>query len=225
MKNYILIGILVLACIVTMYTMRDSFTLAQPGQTIIQGPVVDGKSGVDSNVVLPVSLNQDKGLTFAYSCWVRIDNFAYQPGKQKVIFTKGPTDLSLMCPALLIDGNTNSLLLKVDTFGVTEVVAIPNIPAKKWLHVVIVVDQNSMDIYVNGILHTHHSITQLPRQNSGTVHTGVNSGFEGKLAGLTYYNYFLKPTDIPALMGTKPQQEDIGALPPYFDIRWWVGPA
>jgi hypothetical protein len=225
MKNYILIGMLVLACIVTMYTMRDSFTLAQPGQTIIQGPVVDGKSGVDSNVVLPVSLNQDKGLTFAYSCWVRIDNFAYQPGKQKVIFTKGPTDLSLMCPALLIDGNTKSLLVKVDTFGVTEVVAIPNIPAKKWLHVVIVVDQNSMDIYVNGILHTHHSITQLPRQNSGTVHTGVNGGFEGKLAALTYYNYFLKPTDIPALMGTKPQQEDIGALPPYFDIRWWVGPA
>jgi hypothetical protein len=224
MKNYILIGLLVVAAIFTMYSMRDSFTLAGPGQTVIQGSIVDGKSGVDSNVQLPASLNQDKGLTFAYSCWVRIDNFAYQPGKQKVIFTKGPADLSLSCPALLIDGNTNSFLVKLDTFGATEIVAIPNIPAKKWMHVVLVVDQKAMDIYINGILHTHHSIAQLPRQNSGTVHTGVDSGFEGKLAGLTYYNYFLKPTDIPALMGTKPQNDsDLGPLPPYFDIGWWIG--
>ena len=224
MKKYILFALVALVAIYVLSSMRDSFTLAAPGQTVIQGSIVDGKSGIDSNIELPASLNQDKGLTFAYSCWVRIDNFAYQPGKPKVIFTKGPTDLSSMCPALMIDGNTNSLLVKLDTFGATEVVAIPNIPAKKWMHIAIVVDQKAMDIYVNGILHTHHSIAQVPRQNSGTVHTGVDSGFEGKLAGLTYYNYFLKPTDIPGLMSSRPQAEtEIGTLPPYFDISWWIG--
>jgi len=224
MKKYILFGVLAVAALYMLFSIRESLTLAEPGQTIIQSSILDGKSGIDSDIALPASLNQDKGLTFSFSCWVRIDNFAYQPGKPKVIFTKGPTDLSSMCPALLIDGNTNSLIVKLDTFGATEVIAIPNIPAKKWMHIAIVVDQKAVDIYMNGILFTHHSIMQLPRQNSGTVHTGIDGGFEGKLAGLTYYNYFLKPTDVPGFMRSKPQTDsDIGILPPYFDISWWIG--
>lgn len=226
MKKYILFAALAFMAFIVFSSLRESFTFASPGQTVIQSTVLDGKSSVDSNMSLPESLNQEEGITFSYSCWVRIDDFTYRPGVQKVIFTKGPTDLSSSCPSLLIDGNSNTLLVKLDTFGSTEVIPVSNIPAKKWLHVVIVVEQKAVDVYVNGVLHTHHSIVQLPRQNSGTVHTGVNGGFEGKLANLVYYNYFLKPTDIPALMKTPPYSDpsDLNApVPPYFDISWWTG--
>jgi hypothetical protein len=224
MNKYILFGLLGLLVFAFFSSVRETFIFSPPGQTVIQSTILDGKDSFDSNMALPQSFDQDKGITFSYSCWVRIDNFAYQPGKPKVIFTKGPTDLSSMCPALLIDGNTNSLIVKLDTFGATEVIAIPNIPAKKWMHITIVVDQKAVDIYMNGMLFTHHSIMQLPRQNSGTVHTGLDGGFEGKLAGLTYYNYFLKPTDVPALMRSTPQTDtEVGILPPYFDISWWIG--
>jgi len=226
MKKYILAGFLALVAFVIFSSLRETFTFASPGQTVIQSTVLDGKSSVDSNISLPESLNQEQGITFSYSCWVRIDDFTYRPGVQKVIFTKGPADLSSSCPSLLIDGNSNTLLVKLDTYGSTEIVPVSNIPAKKWLHVTIVVEQKALDIYVNGVLHTHHSIIQMPRQNSGTVHTGVNGGFEGKLANLIYYNYFLKPTDIPALMKNPPQSDpsDSNApLLPYFGISWWTG--
>ena len=223
MKKYILFGFLALVAFIIFSSLKESFTFASPGQTVIQSTVLDGKSSFDSNVSLPESLNQDKGMTFAYSCWVRIDDFAYRPGKQKIIFTKGPSDSSSECPALLIDGNSNTLLVKLDTYGSTEIVPVSNIPAKKWLHVAIVVDQKAIDVYINGVLHTHHSIVQLPRQNSGTVHTGVDGGFEGKLANLVYYNYFLKPTDIPALMKNPPQEDPAAPMPPYFDNSWWTG--
>lgn len=226
MKKYILAGFLALVAFVVFSSLRESFTFASPGQTVIQSTVLDGKSSVDSNISLPESLNQDQGITFSYSCWVRIDDFTYRPGVQKVIFTKGPTDLSSSCPSLLIDGNSNTLLVKLDTYGSTEIVPVSNIPAKKWLHVVIVVEQKAVDVYINGVLHTHHSIVQLPRQNSGTVHTGVNGGFEGKLANLIYYNYFLKPTDIPALMKNPPKadpNDSAAPIPPYFGISWWTG--
>lgn len=226
MKKYILFAALAFVAFIVFSSLRESFTFASPGQTVIQSTVLDGKSSVDSNISLPESLNQDQGITFAYSCWVRIDDFTYRPGVQKVIFTKGPADLSSSCPSLLIDGNSNTLLVKLDTYGSTEVVPISNIPAKKWLHVTIVVEQKAVDIYINGVLHTHHSIVQMPRQNGGTVHTGVNGGFEGKLANLIYYNYFLKPTDIPALMKNPPQADlnDTAApMPPYFGISWWTG--
>jgi hypothetical protein len=226
MNKYILFGLLGIAVFVVFSSLRETFTFASPGQTVIQSTILDGKSTFDSNVALPVSLNQDQGMTFSYSCWVRIDNFAYRPGVQKVIFTKGPADLSSSCPSLLIDGNTNTLLVKLDTYGATEIVPISNIPAKKWIHVAIVVEQKSVDVYINGVLHTHHSIIQVPRQNSGTVHTGINGGFEGKLANLIYYNYFLKPSDIPALMSNPPQadpSDSTASMPPYFDISWWIG--
>ena len=226
MKKYIPFALLALIAFIVFSSLRETFTFASPGQTVIQSTILDGKSTFDSNVSLPVSLNQDQGITFSYSCWLRIDNFAYRPGVQKVIFTKGPTDLSSSCPSLLIDGNTNTLLVKLDTYGATEIVPISNIPAKKWIHMAIVVEQKSVDVYINGILHTHHSIVQLPRQNSGTVHTGVNGGFEGKLSNLIYYNYFLNPSDIPALMKNPPQSDpsdSTAPMPPYFDISWWIG--
>jgi hypothetical protein len=226
MNKYILFGLLGIVVFIVFSSLRETFTFASPGQTVIQSTILDGKSTFDSNVALPVSLNQDQGITFSYSCWVRIDNFAYRPGVQKVIFTKGPADLSSSCPSLLIDGNTNTLLVKLDTYGATEIVPISNIPAKKWIHVAIVVEQKSVDVYINGVLHTHHSIVQVPRQNSGTVHTGINGGFEGKLANLIYYNYFLKPSDIPALMSNPPQSDpsdSTAPMPPYFDISWWIG--
>ncbi len=212
-----MIGILIIVMIVLFSSVRESFTFSSPGQTVIQSAIQDGKASFDSNMSLPGSLDQKKGISFAYSSWINIDDFAYMPGKQKVIFTKGPTDLSSMCPALLLDGTTNTLLVKVDTFGNTEVVPISNIPAKKWLHVVIVVEQKAIDVYINGVLHTHHSISQLPRQNNGTVHTGIDGGFSGKISNLIYYNYYLEPSAIPALMGHPPDSNS-----PTFDANWWI---
>ena len=177
-------------------------------------------------MVLPESLNQDKGLTFAYTCWLRFDDFAYRYGEQKVIFTKGPEDLSSMCPGVFLDGNTNSMLIKIDTFGARETIVIDNLPAQKWLHLGIVVDQDSVDVYVNGTLRTHHTLAQLPRQNSSTVTVGVKGGFDGRIADLYYYNYYMGPADIQANMGTPPSPnttDSSAALPPYFDLSWWIG--
>lgn len=183
----------------------------------------DGRTEFSSKQALPKSFNQPEGITFSYTCWVRIDNFAYRYGQQRLIFTKGPTDLSTMSPALLIDANTNSLLVKLSTFGNTEVVPIPNIPAKKWIHVAIAVDQDAMEVYINGTLRTHHTLTQLPRQNTDTVHTGVQGGFDGKIALLQYYSHFLTPSDVATSMQAVPkEQKEENVLPPYFDISWWT---
>ena len=194
--------------------------------TTIQSTIEDGKKSFESKLALPRSLDQKEGLAFSYTCWLKIDDFAYRYGQQKVVFVKGSPDLKTMCPALLIDANTNSLLVKLDTFGGTETIPISNIPAKKWLHVAICVDQEAVNIYINGTLYTHHSLTQLPKQNNSTVSTGVAGGFEGKLSNLQYYSYLLSPSDVTTAMASTPQPNpaDIGGpLPPYFDITWWTG--
>lgn len=206
------------------YFKNNGSTASTSNGQVIQNTITDGKKPIDTAVALPLSFDQKQGLTFSYTCWVKIDDFSYRYGEQKVIFSKGPTDLSMMCPALLVDATTNALLIKIDTFGTQEVIPISNIPAKKWLHVAIAVNQEAADVYINGTLYTHHTLAQIPKQNSGTVHTGVKGGFDGKIASLQYYNIFLTPQDVVASMGSKPEADpgDVGVLPPYFDASWWT---
>jgi sucrose-6-phosphate hydrolase SacC (GH32 family) len=199
---------------------------ASGSSSIIQSTIQDGKKPIQSKHPMPRSKDQKEGLTFSYTCWLKIDDFAYRYGQSKVVFVKGSEDLKVACPALLVDANTNSLLVKMDTFGSQETISVPNIPAKKWIHVAIAVDQDSVDVYINGTLYTHHSITQVPKQNNMPVHTSVAGGFEGKLANLEYFDSFLDGAGVQAAMKSTPQPDpnDVGGpLPPYFDISWWTG--
>lgn len=193
---------------------------------VVQGAIQDGKKPIQSKQIMPRSRDQKEGLTFSYTCWVKIDDLSYRYGEQKIVFVKGSPDLKAACPALLIDGNTNSFLVKVDTFGSQETISVPNIPSKKWIHVAIAVDQDSVDVYINGTLYVHHSIAQVPKQNNMPVHTSVAGGFDGKIANLEYYSYFMAPSDVQKAMASTPQPDpnDVGGpLPPYFDMTWWTG--
>lgn len=218
--SLILLGVVV--ALIVLFVFYKYGNIATTSNSVI-GPAIDGKKQFDSNLSIPTSVNQTEGLTFSYAAWVYVEDFSYRYGQEKVVFIKGPTDLSSMCPGVFLDGNTNSLLVKVDTFGAREVVVVSNLSAKKWFHLAIAVDQDSIDVYINGILHTHHSIPQLPRQNPSTVHVGVGGGFDGRIASLNYYNYFLKQSDVASIMGTPPEKAPVDVEPPYFDITWWTG--
>lgn len=193
--------------------------------TTIQGSIEDGRKSAQSKQILPRSLDQKEGIAFSYTCWVKIDDFAYRYGQQKVVFVKGTPDLKTSCPALLVDANTNTLLVKIDTYGATETIPISNIPAKKWVHVGIVADQDSVDVYINGTLYIHHTLIQIPKQNNLPVHTGVGGGFDGKIADLKYYSYFMTADEIRQAMSASPvpdPSETAVITPPYFDISWWT---
>lgn len=221
------IGIVVSVAIVLGFYFYFKNSGGMSSQNQLVGSAVDGRKHFDSQVLLPQSLNDEKGMTLSFTCWLRIDDFSYRYGEEKVVFIKGSTDLSAVCPGLFVDANTNTLITKLDTFGSQEIIPIQNIPAKKWLHYALVIDQDSVDIYINGTLKIHQSLVQLPRQNSGTVHVGINGGFDGKISDLQYYNYFLTAQQVQSIMGAppSPSQEDTTSTPtpPYFDITWWTG--
>lgn len=214
-----------IAAIITIYLVYRALTASPSASNTltIVGPISEGKKQFDSPIQIPQSFNETQGMTFSYSCWVKINDFSYRYGAPKVIFTKGPIDLSVMCPALFLDASTNSLIVKIDTFGGTEVIPVGNITAKKWIHVAIAVSQDSVDIYIDGNLYLHHTLTQIPKQNSETVHTTIAGGFDGSIAGLTYYKYLLTPNLIAPLLASAPEVgPDTTALPQYRDKSFWL---
>ena len=182
----------------------------------------DGKTSTDYSGVIAVSENQGE-LTFSYAGWVLIDDFTYRLGEKKAVFSKGADDLSSACPALVIDANTNSFLVILDTYGTQEIVPISNIPAKKWIHFAIVVEQTAVNVYINGTLHTHHTINQIPKQNSAPLHLAPKGGFGGKIVLIEYYPSKLSPSAVSSLSNIKPPpSKDTTTYPPYFDSTWWI---
>jgi len=214
-----------IATIYLVYRLATSRAASGGGTISIVGPIADAKKQIDSPTRIPKSFNEKQGMAFSYACWLKINDFSYRYGAPKVVFTKGPVSLTSMCPALFVDPTTNSLLVKLDTFGGTEVVPVGNIPAQKWVHVAIAIAQDAVDIYIDGNLYLHHSLTQIPKQNEETVHTTLAGGFDGSIAGLTYYNYLLTPDSIAGIMSSPPTaapDDTANNLPPYRDQSFWL---
>lgn len=184
--------------------------------------VVGSRSGEQSlriSPALPQSFNQPEGLTYSYSGWILVNDFGEGYGTRRTIFKTGDDT-----PALYIDSTSNSFIVAVRTFGSTETILIPNVPALKWLHFGLVVDQQAVDVYINGILRQHHTLGQLPQQTS-TPSIQMGPGWDGVLAKLVYYARALRPSEIKRL-AEEAVPDDLQkkpAEPQYFDLSWYIG--
>jgi hypothetical protein len=170
-----------------------------------------------STIALPRSYNEAQGLTYSYTAWILIKDFTRGYGERRRIFSKQDS------PGVYIDSTSNGLIAAVDTYGSVETILIPNIPAMKWIHFAMVVDQHSVDIYINGILKKHHTLGQLPQLNDNVVTVG--STWDGVLSRLTYYNRSLNYIEIKEML-KEPIPSDLDrrpAAPNYFDITWYIG--
>ena len=168
------------------------------------------------------SFNQKEGATFTYTGWILVKDFTFNYGQRRLIFTKGD------CPGLYLDTTSNSLLVVLNTFAdASETILISNMTANKWMHFAIVVDQDSVDIYINGVVRQHHTLLQLPKQNDKEIEIGSVGKFtwDGVLSNLQYTPRSLSAGEVAGLTADVPT-DDL-TVPPsgpqYFDLSWYIG--
>lgn len=166
---------------------------------------------------LQPSFNQPEGLVYSYAMWILVKDFSYGYGEQRTILNKGDS------PGIYLDSTSNSIVVKIKTYGTTESVLIPNIPAAKWIHLAVVVDQHAADIYINGTLRQHHTLSQLPDLSDEKVQIG--SGWNGVVGNVSYYARALSYGEVRKMSRESPPPDlepKIG-VPDYFDITWYTG--
>lgn len=223
------VATLITVAIVLYFIVRAAIkgqVVGNPTVVEIVGALRDGREPMTFSGEIPLSDNEKQGLVFSYACWFSVDDWFYRQGEQRCLFSKGTADLKVQCPGVCLDGTSNTLLVTLDTYDQTETIQIPNLPAQKFIHLAIVVDQISVEIYIDGILRIHHSLRQLPRQNRGGVHISQQGGWAGEIGSLTYHRYALTPAEINGLMATPPYEDPNKKkkpLPPYLDTTWYVG--
>lgn len=187
------------------------------GRVVVFDNSIPGDARQNFPMAIPRSFNEPEGLTYSYSAWLLVKDFTTGYGTKRRIFSKGDS------PGLYLDSTSNSLLVAVDTYGAVETILIPNIPAMKWIHVALVVNQYSVDIFINGTLRKHHTLGQLPEQNEAVI--GIGSDWNGVVARLTYFPRSLTPAEVKKFLEEKlPNDLQRAASgPSYFDISWYIG--
>jgi len=208
-----------------------------------------------TSITLLRSNNQKTGLEFTWSTWIYISDTNNDSNKCQNIFNKGDpiydpkTGLaSSNGPGLYIvtgasnnDGSIVSnagLRVVIDLVGGTDPandgkpysqVDITNIPIKKWVNVIIRMENTMMDTYINGVISNRTILPFIPKQNFFDVQVCNNGGFNGQLSNLRYYNRALNVIQInnivfwgPNLNASKSISTTRGGFN-YLSSTWYTG--
>jgi hypothetical protein len=162
------------------------------------------------------SNNESEGLEFTWSFWIYIDNLpdtttVGKPNRHKQsIFCKGDGKVNNGPGVYLGTDMSNATLhIIMDTVmsgDTNNKININNIPLKNWVHVDIRCEQTTLDVYINGVIASRLSLSNLPKQNYNDVVIAQGGGFSGKLSNLRYYSHALNIFEINYLVYSGPNK-------------------
>jgi len=177
------------------------------------------------SVTLRRSNNQKTGIEFTWSVWLYISDVnnvtscsqTNNTATYQNVFNKGTSDWSTNVAHLGIATTNNgpglylgfksgvaSLRVVMNTMnsdgsnsaGQDAIVDVPNIPLKKWINVIVRMENVMLDVYINGVITERAILSNVPKQNYDDVHVCGNGGFNGNLSNLRYFDRALSVIQI-----------------------------
>jgi len=170
-------------------------------------------------------------MEFTWSVWLfinSIDSSITAPSSSKRydhIFNKGNGEYDSNgiatvnnAPGLYLNTDSNNLHFVMDQINPasnteTKIVDISNIPLGKWLHLAIRLENNMLDIYVNGTISNRTIFQYVPKQNYDNINICQNTGFSGHMADLRYFARALNVFEINNIILAGPNTNPAKANP------------
>ena len=150
----------------------------------------------------------------------------YKYGEWKHILHKGNQNGNPnRAPGVWIHPHKNTMRVYMNTYEhLYDYIDIDNIPVKRWVHCVIVLNGMYLDVYINGHLKNRIKLSSMPKQNFGDFWMNMDGGFDGFLSNVRYYRKSLKYYEIEQITREGPSNKkciDSGQIPPYLNDDWW----
>ena len=197
----ITIVILVLFFMLLRYWFIDTHTLQDIQDATISSTI--------SHTALATTGTAVPSNNFAYSVWFYVNDWNYQYGKEKIIFSR--TDVSgndhanytHHCPSVVLDEYENKITVKLSYLNSAnnnnynyDSADISNIPIQKWVNLIISVYNSTMDIYLDGKLVRTILLSGVPyiKADDDIVVT-PDLGFSGWTSKLQYFPNPLNPQE------------------------------
>lgn len=196
----IFIVIFIIVIIYIVYIAVKSINAQNANNPVVVNDVIDANVERPAYALPEVTM----GLNQAFSTWIYVKGFDYKFGDYKNILWKGNPGSesdSVHSPSIWIYPLTNSLKIVTSTqdSSAVESCDIPNIPLMTWVHITYVLNNRTVDIYINGKLERSCALKNLPILNDSPVFMTMgkpNPGFYGKVGKTQYFTKSLLPTDV-----------------------------
>lgn len=199
-----IVFVIVLIAGVYSSTGSSASTATKYEPILITAPV----NAYDPNVSkIPAEIpNSVTGLEYSYSFWIYVSDYTYKYGQWKSILSKGrPNSVAGISPEISLYPNTNALHIRQSTTLEIEGADVQNIPLKKWNHIVVILNNRSLDVYINGFLERSVVLKGIPILNNAPLAVCRPNedqgapGFYGQISRLQYYARSITTTEVTTL--------------------------
>jgi len=163
----------------------------------------------DIRKIIKLSNNERTGLEFTWSVWLYIADLGTNSTKYQFVFNKGDLNFGSNNitsinngPGLYIAPNTGStakihvVMNTSKSNDSNNTLVIDSIPIRKWVNVIIRLENTMLDVYINGTISGRLNLPLVPKQNHNDINVCQNNGFNGNLSDLRYFNHALSVIEI-----------------------------
>ena len=169
--------------------------------TGIKGEVLvdDNRDSKEKLTISNDRIERSENNSFTYSCWFYIESFDYKKTQTKTIFYKGDRSTREYFPGVFLMPYTNNLkviiseqqdVVKNVKRNKNSEVIIKSVPIKKWNHLLITMNRNTLGVYFNGYNEGDISLRGNIRANDMPLTITDNCGFKGIMKKLVYYDSY-----------------------------------
>jgi len=202
----IIIGVIIFLVIIWIYR----YLFSDPTKTSLlamgnaKTPVIKSYTQLTGNA---------ESTDFTYQTWVYVRDWNYKMGKDKIIIQR-KSNSGEFFPEIKLASSSNDLIINMHVFSdvgdgtstsntkpSTEC-RISNIPLQKWTHIIITVNNRSLDTYIDGKLVKTCLLSGVPKVvGNANINIcppnmiGGESGFDGYVAKVRYYSRALNPRE------------------------------
>lgn len=157
-----------------------------------------------------------KGMGYSYSLWIYVADWNYNYGNTKNVMIRGNGGgRNIVSPEISFDKDVNNLIIRQTVTGHSPEFNcnISNFPLQKWVNLIVVLNNRTMDTYVNGKLERSCVLPGVPQISNAapvkfaqTNGSGALPGFFGKLSNCQYFNYSIQQDEILKLYNAGPYE-------------------
>jgi hypothetical protein len=162
--------------------------------------------------------NHNKGYGGSISFWLYVSDWDHNFNIEKNIFQKDGIKM-------YFGAESNDLVLetKVYNSNKSERVVYRDIPIQKWMHITVIIDNRTLDLWVNDKLYSSKTLSNIPKiDDNQQLVINSNGGFGGYISRFYTYNHILSKKYITFMANGNPiNRSMIGYLKRFWD--WLMG--
>ena len=172
-----------------------------------------GKKATKKMIIPGIKLPQaSNGYDLSLTFWIYINSWKYRKGSWKHVLHKGADNSSnFSTPGIWINPNQNDLRIQITTkirgTKKNNLYTLKDIYLRKWTQIGIIVQTNTIDLYVDGKIKRSENLYGLPVLNNGNMIVNNWSGFDGHISSISYSPKALNPSEMNNLHVLGPHRE------------------